>query len=66
MTPPYWLTEEECLALHDLMMAQYGGSCGVRDIGLLRSALARPQQLLAYGTPTMPELATAYAAGICQ
>ncbi|MEI6712574.1 MAG: type II toxin-antitoxin system death-on-curing family toxin [Verrucomicrobiota bacterium] len=64
MTSPYWLTREECLALHDLMVSQYGGSVGLRDEGLLESALARPQQLLAYGNPTMPELATAYAAGI--
>lgn len=64
MISPYWLTREECLALHDLMMSQYGGSVGVRDEGLLESALARPQQLLAYGNPTMSDLATAYASGI--
>jgi death-on-curing protein len=61
---PYWLTKEECLALHDMMLADYGGIAGIRDDGLLESALARPQQLLAYGTPTMADLAASYAAGI--
>jgi len=61
---PYWLTREECLALHDMMLSHYGGMAGVRDEHLLESALARPQQLLAYGKPDMPKLAAAYAAGI--
>lgn len=64
MKAPYWLTLEECLALHDLMLAYYGGATGVRDMGLLLSALARPQQLLAYAKPTMPELAAAYVSGL--
>ncbi len=64
MKQPYWLTKEECLALHDLMLADYGGAAGVRDMGLLESALARPPQLLHYGEPTLAELAAAYAAGI--
>jgi death-on-curing protein len=64
MTEPYWLTREECLALHDMMLADYGGAAGVRDMGLLESALARPQQLFAYGNPSMAEMAAAYAAGI--
>jgi len=61
---PYWLTREECLALHDMMLSHYGGMAGVRDEHLLESALARPQQLLAYGKPDMAKLAAAYAAGI--
>jgi len=63
---PYWLTREECLALHDLMLSHYGGCAGLRDAGLLDSALARPQQLFHYGKPTMAALAGAYAAGIVQ
>jgi death-on-curing protein len=47
-----------------MMLADYGGLSGVRDEHLLDSALARPQQLFNYGTPTMPELAAAYAIGI--
>ena len=64
MREPYWLTREECLALHDMMLSHYGGITGVRDDHLLESALARPQQLLAYGKPSMAELAAAYTAGI--
>jgi death-on-curing protein len=63
---PYWLTREECLALHDLMLSQYGGRAGLRDAGLLESALARPQQLFRYDKPTMAALADAYAVGIVQ
>ena len=49
MKEPYWLTREECLALHDMMLSHYGGITGVRDDHLLESALARPQQLFACG-----------------
>jgi death-on-curing protein len=61
---PYWLTREECLTLHDMMLSQYGGIAGVRDENMLESALARAQQLFAYGKPSMAEMAAAYAAGI--
>jgi len=61
---PYWLTKDECLALHDMMLSDYGGIAGVRDDGLLESALARPQQLLAYGQPTLPDMAAVYVVGI--
>ncbi len=64
MKPPYWLTREECLALHDMMLSHYGGSAGVRDENMLESALAKPQQLFHYSEPTMAQLGAAYAAGI--
>ena len=64
MKQPHWLTREECLALHAFMLSEYGGITGVRDEHLLDSALARPQQLLAYGKPNMADMAAAYAAGI--
>ena len=64
MKKPYWLTREECLALHDMMLADYGGIAGLRDEHLLESALSRPQQLFHYGKPTLAEMAAAYAAGI--
>src|SRR5258708_8743083 len=64
MKEPYWLTREECLTLHDMMLSQYGGIAGVRDENLLESALARPRQLFAYGKPSMTDMAAAYAAGI--
>jgi death-on-curing protein len=51
-----WLNKELVLAIHDRQLAEHGGSSGVRDQGLLESALARPQQLHAYGDP-LPDLA---------
>jgi death-on-curing protein len=64
MKEPYWLGREECLALHEMMVAQYGGTTGLRDEGLLESALGKPQNLFAYGNPTMADLAASYASGI--
>jgi len=61
---PHWFSREEALALHDLMLADYGGLTGVRDDTLLESALAKPRQLFAHGEPTLAELAAAYSAGI--
>ena len=45
---------------------EFGGSPGVRDQGAIESALARPQNLFAYGEPDLCDLAAAYTAGICQ
>ena len=64
MTEPTWLNREECLAIHELMLAQHGGLAGLRDEGLLESALSRPRNLLAHGSPAHAELAASYAAGI--
>ncbi len=64
MKEPYWLTRDECLSLHDMMLSHYGGIVGVRDHNMLESALAKPQQLFHYGKPTMAELAAAYSSGI--
>ena len=64
MKEPYWLTREECLTLHDMMLSHYGGIAGIRDENMLESALAKPRQIFHYGKPTMAELAAAYAAGI--
>ena len=51
-----WIDRRLALAIHDRQLAQHGGSAGVRDEALLESALARPQQLWAYGDPP-PDLA---------
>lgn len=64
MKEPVWLDHADCLAIHEMMLAQHGGLAGVRDAGLLESALAKPQHLFAYGKPTLPQLAASYAAGI--
>lgn len=50
--------------MHLELIAEHGGSAGVRDNGLLQSALARPQNIATYGNPTLYELAAAYAFGL--
>jgi death-on-curing protein len=60
---PVWLNREDCLAIHEMILSQHGGLAGVRDEGLLESAMARPQNLFACGVPTLAELAAGYAAG---
>ena len=62
MTEIVWLLEETILAIHYRQIAEHGGSDGLRDEGLLSSALARPQNLLAYGEPS-PDLAALAAGG---
>jgi death-on-curing protein len=62
--PPKWLRREAVLILHDESLAEHGGASGVRDAGLLDSALARPENLFAYGEPDLFDLAGVYAAGI--
>jgi death on curing protein len=62
---PAWVEERDALALHDRLLALEGGAQGLRDRGLLESALARPKQLLAYGErPDIVQMAAAYTAGI--
>ena len=63
-----WLLEETITAIHHRQIAEHGGSEGLRDEGLLLSALARPQNLLAYGEPApdLASLAAAYAYGIAR
>ena len=64
MSEPLWLSMDAVQAIHEELIAEYGGSPGVRDEGLLDSALARPRQILAYGDPNLFALAAAYAFGI--
>jgi death-on-curing protein len=61
---PVWIDEWEILAFHEELLARFGGAAGIRDAGLLESALNRPLQLFHYGDPTLPEMADAYGAGI--
>ena len=56
-----WISKRALLLLHDESLAQHGGASGVRDEGLLESALARPENLAAYGSPDAAELAASYA-----
>ena len=65
MTEPFWIDERDALTLHGRLLALHGGAGGVRDRGLLKSALARPQQHFAYAeSPNMFEMAAAYTGGI--
>ena len=64
--PWRWVTEAVILAAQAEQLAEHGGLPGVRDIGLLRSALARPLNLLGYGEPDAAALAAAYAYGIAR
>ena len=61
-----WLLEETVIAIHQRQISEHGGSEGLRDEGLLASALARPQNVLAYAQPPpdLAVLAAAYAFGI--
>ena len=61
-----WLREDVVIAMHGEQIAEHGGSPGIRDAGLLSSALARPQNQVAYGKPSVFNLAAAYAFGVIQ
>lgn len=64
MKNPVWIDRSVILTIHDQQLAEHGGSPGIRDAGLLDSALARSQNLLAYGDPDFADLAAAYGYGI--
>lgn len=59
-----WMTQDILLAVHDEQIAEHGGGTGLRDAGLLASAIARPQHLVVYGEPDAAQLAAAYAFGV--
>jgi len=64
MKEPLWLNRDDAIAAHDMMLAQHGGLEGVRDEGLLESAVSKPKNKFAYGSPFAAEMAASYAAGI--
>lgn len=65
MKEPFWLSLDFIRGLHLMLLAEHGGLPGVRDEGLLESALARPKQIFSYAdTLDLHLLAAAYAAGI--
>jgi len=66
MSDTKWLPKGAVLAIHARQLAEHGGGTGVRDFGLLDSALQRPQNKLAYETPDLADLAAAYAYGIAR
>ena len=61
-----WIAPEVARAAHAEQLAEHGGGEGVRDSGALESAMARPLNLAAYGSPDAAALAAAYAFGIAR
>ena len=66
MTVPVWVEEAVVIAIHRRQLAEHGGIDGIRDRGLLESALFRPKNQYAYGNPSIFDLAAAYGYGIAK
>lgn len=66
MTEPRWLDLYVVLDFHTEQLALFGGPDGIRDLGLLESALTRPQNKFAYGETNLAALAAAYGFGIAR
>ena len=64
MTAWRWIDRTVLIAIHDMQLAEHGGGAGLRDGNLLESALAKPENLAAYGNPDAAALAAAYGYGI--
>lgn len=61
-----WIDPRAIVAIHDEQLAEHGGGAGVRDAGLLESALARPVNLALYEKPDAAALAAYYAVGLAK
>ncbi len=66
MTDWRWVTADIVYAVHDRQLAEHGGLDGLRNLGAVESALARPQNLAAYGSPDGVSLAAGYAFGLAR
>ena len=66
MKEPEWVLREVVFMLHEESLAQFGGSTGLRDEGLLDSALGRPRNLFSNGRPTLFALAASCAFGLAK
>ncbi|BBO03199.1 MULTISPECIES: type II toxin-antitoxin system death-on-curing family toxin [Bradyrhizobium] len=66
MNEPFWLTRRIIIAIHHEQLAIHGGASGLRDEGMLESALDRPRNKRSYQSADLPELAAAYAFGIAR
>jgi death-on-curing protein len=64
MNEPEWILKETMLGLHEQSLSDHGGTSGIRDEGLLESALGKPQNQFAYGSPNIFDLAASYAYGL--
>src|ERR1700710_2319864 len=63
---PRWITYEQAIAIHSRQLRRFGGAPGLRDEGLLRSALDRPANKWHYEQSKLAELAAAYAFGLAK
>ena len=61
-----WIDPRSILAIHDEQLAEHGGKAGIRNHGLLESALARPVNLAAYESPDVADLAASYAVALAK
>lgn len=66
MSEPVWLTKELVLAIHDEQLREFGGAAGLRDEGLLESALGRPRNTWTNTNADLPTLAAEYAFGLAR
>ena len=66
VTEPKWLTHEQVIAIHSRQLRRFGGAPGLRDEGLLHSAIERPLNKWQYEQTERPELAAAYAFGLAK
>ncbi len=66
MSEWHWVDRRSLILLHDESLAEHGGAPGLRDEGLLQSALARPLNLVSYGEPDVADLAAAYGMGLAK
>lgn len=66
MKEPHWLAKEVVIAIHQELLAEFGGIEGLRDEGMLESALGKLRNLWRYGKPTLCDLAASYAFGIAR
>ncbi len=66
MSEPIWLTLQLVVSFHDEQLREFGGPPGMRDVGMLESALGRPQNKWSFGEQDLAVLAAAYAFGIAR
>ena len=64
MNEPNWVDRLVLIAIQSELLNRFGGLAGIRDEGLLDSAINKPKNLIAYGQPTVFELAASYATGL--
>jgi death on curing protein len=63
---PLWITYEQAIAIHARQLRRFGGAAGLRDEGMLRSALERPVNKWSYDQASLASLAAAYAFGLAK